>query len=56
VSRFAIVADGKCLGFILGRRLAYEAYDQDERSLGIFETEDGAVTAITQKLAVSKST
>jgi len=51
--RFALVADGRCAGFVLSRRHQFEAFDADEVSLGIFETEDGAVTAI---MAATKST
>jgi hypothetical protein len=54
--RFALVVDGDCAGFVLARRHQYEAFDGDEQSLGLFDTEDGAVTAITQKLSVTKST
>jgi hypothetical protein len=57
MSRFAIVIDNSCAGFILSRRQHYEAYDADEISLGIYDTEDGATTAILQKVTVvSKST
>ena len=54
--RFALVADGRCAGFVLSRRHQFEALDADEISLGLFDTEDGAVTAITQKMAATKST
>lgn len=54
--RFALVVDGHCAGFVLARRHLFEALDQDERSLDTYATEDDAVTAITQKLSVTKST
>jgi hypothetical protein len=56
MSRFAIVADGRCCGFVLRRRHEFESFDADEKSLGLFQTEDGAVTAISQSLATIKST
>jgi hypothetical protein len=56
MSRFAIVIDNNCAGFILSRRHEYEAFDCDERSLGLFETEDGAVSAVTQSVSTTKST
>jgi hypothetical protein len=42
-----------CLGFILARRHEFEAFDQDEESLGLFKTEDAAVEAITQKITAT---
>jgi hypothetical protein len=56
--RFAITSEGHCLGFVLSRGpKGWSAFDADEQPLGTFETEDGAVTAITQKITVSnKST
>jgi hypothetical protein len=56
--RFAITSEGHCLGFVLSRGpKGWSAFDADEQPLGTFETEDGAVTAITQKTTVSnKST
>jgi hypothetical protein len=56
MSRFAIVIDNSCAGFVLARRHQYEAFDSEEVSLGTFETEDSAVTAISQKIAATKST
>jgi hypothetical protein len=53
--RFALVVDGHCAGFVLARRHQFEALDADEISLGLFETEDGAVAAIGQKLSLTKS-
>jgi hypothetical protein len=54
--RFALVFDGHCAGFVLARRHQFEALGADETSLGLFETENDAVIAITQKLSVTKST
>jgi hypothetical protein len=56
MTRFAIVINNNCAGFVLRRRHEYEAFDGEEVSLGTFQTEDGAVTAITQRLSVTKST
>jgi hypothetical protein len=42
MSRFAIVIDNSCAGFVLARRHQYEAFDSEEISLGTFDTEDGA--------------
>jgi hypothetical protein len=51
MTRFAIVIDNHCAGFVLPRRHQYEAFDSEEVSLGTFDTEDGAVTAITQNMS-----
>jgi hypothetical protein len=56
MSRFALVVDGNCIGFVLRSRHQYQAFDGDEKTLGLFDTEDGAVTAIAQQLSVTKST
>jgi hypothetical protein len=42
------VYDGReCLGFIPARgKLGFEAIDRDERSLGLFQTQRKAATAI----------
>jgi len=48
MTRFAIVSSTGCAGFILRRRHQFEAFDGDEKSLGLFETEDGAVAAVMQ--------
>jgi hypothetical protein len=54
--RFALVIDGDCAGFILTRGpKGYEAFDGDEKSLGVFQTEGGATTAVLQTVS-SKST
>jgi hypothetical protein len=47
-SPFSYVYDGReCLGFILARgKLDFEAIDRDERSLGFFQTQREAATAI----------
>ena len=44
----AFVYDGRhCLGFILARgKLGFEAMARDERSLGLFQTQREAATAI----------
>jgi hypothetical protein len=44
------VYDGReCLGFIFARgKLGFEAIDRDERSLGFFQTQREAATAITR--------
>jgi hypothetical protein len=44
----SFVYDGRdCLGFILARgKLGFEAMDRDERSLGVFQTQREAATAI----------
>ena len=44
----ACVYDGRdCLGFILARgKLGFEAIDRDEQSLGLFQTQREAATAI----------
>jgi hypothetical protein len=42
------VYDGRrCIGFVLNRgRRGFEAFDCDERSLGVFETQAAAAAAI----------
>ena len=50
MTRFAIVSSTGCAGFVLQRRHEFEAFTADEKSLGVFETEDGAAMAITQKI------
>jgi hypothetical protein len=55
MTRFAIVSStGNCLGFVrcCGPK-GFEAYDGEEKSLGIFETEDGAMTTITQRISTT---
>jgi hypothetical protein len=49
-SPLSYVYDGReCLGFILARgKLGFEAIDRDERSLGFFQTQREAATAITR--------
>ena len=54
MSRFAIVIDNSCAGFVLARRHQYEAFDSEEISLGTFDTEDGAITALTQNFTITK--
>jgi hypothetical protein len=53
MTRFAIVSSTGCAGFILCRRHKFEAFDADEKSLGIFETESGAVSAVTQRISAT---
>jgi hypothetical protein len=53
MTRFAIVSSTGCAGFVLRRRHEFEAFDAEEKSLGLFETEDGAVAAVTQKISVT---
>jgi hypothetical protein len=61
MSRFAIVIDNSCAGFVLARRHQYEAFDSEQVSLGTFETEDGAVTTrrsranFVRRLAVDRA-
>jgi hypothetical protein len=45
------VYDGReCLGFILARgKLGFEAVDRDERSLGVFQTQREAATAVLRE-------
>jgi hypothetical protein len=47
-SSLSYVYDGRdCLGFILARgKLGFEAIDRDERSLGFFQTQREAATAV----------
>ena len=42
------IYDGRqCVGFVLARgRRGYEAFTAGERSLGMFETQDGAINKI----------
>ena len=44
----ASVYDGRsCVGFVLARgRAGFEAFDAGERSLGVFETQHGAINKI----------
>jgi len=44
--RFAIVVDGQCRGFVLRSRHQYSAFDADEKPLGLYDTEQGAISAI----------
>jgi hypothetical protein len=50
--RQAYVADGgKCVGFALRRgRTGYEAFDVDEKSLGLFASESEAAEVVLGKL------
>jgi hypothetical protein len=47
-SPLSYVCDGReCIGFIFARgKLGFEAIDRDERSLGFFQTQREAATAI----------
>ncbi len=42
-----VYADKTVLGFIIKRRDEYEAYDRDERSLGMYPTVKAAADAIS---------
>jgi len=46
----AAVYDGRdCIGFVLARRKnAFEAFDADEHSLGIYPTQPEAADAVTR--------
>ena len=45
--KFAYVVHNEiCVGFLIARRDAIEAFDQNERSLGVFTNEHIAVAAI----------
>ena len=46
----AYVADGgKCVGFVLRRgRTGYEAFDADEKSLGLFASESDAAEVVEE--------
>jgi hypothetical protein len=50
-SPLSYVYDGReCFGFILARgKLGFEAIDRDERSLGFFQTQREAATAIMRR-------
>jgi len=44
---FSVFADGRCLGFVMCRGpCGHEAFDRDQKSLGVFETSREAATAI----------
>jgi hypothetical protein len=45
-----------CIGFILARgKSGFEAFDRDDKSLGLFRTQDMAADAITTKTGESKT-
>jgi hypothetical protein len=50
-SPLAYVYDGReCLGFVLSRgRAGFEAFDNEQRSLGIYSTQREAAAAITRE-------
>jgi hypothetical protein len=52
----SVMHDGRCIGFILCRgRQGVEAYDRDQRSVGVFADEHAAVTAIVKSVAAGVS-
>jgi hypothetical protein len=53
-SPLSYVYDGRdCLGFILVRgKIGFEAFDRDERSLGLFPTTRAAATALMETINV----
>jgi hypothetical protein len=44
--RFAVGVGGECRGFVLVRRHQFEAFNPDQKSLGLFDTEQPAVDAV----------
>jgi hypothetical protein len=50
-SPMAYVYDGReCVGFVFNRgKLGFEAIDRNERSLGLFQTQREAATAVMQE-------
>jgi hypothetical protein len=43
-------AAGRCVGFLIYRgKLGYEAFDGDEKSLGLFPSQDEAAAAILKE-------
>jgi hypothetical protein len=43
-------AAGRCVGFFIYRgKLGYEAFDGDEKSLGLFPSQDAAAAAILKR-------
>src|SRR6516164_6799812 len=53
--RFAIVSSTGCAGFILCRRHEFQAYDAEEKSLGLFPSEEAAVEAVTKNITTTDS-
>jgi hypothetical protein len=51
MARFAIVSSTGCCGFVLQRRNEFEAFDANEVSLGLFETEQAAVDVVTKNIS-----
>jgi hypothetical protein len=46
----AVLAGPACIGFVLARgKLGHEAFDADDRSLGIFPTQREAAAAIERR-------
>jgi hypothetical protein len=45
------VYDGRqCVGFVLNRgRSGFEAFDAEEKSIGLFETQDAAVASLLRE-------
>jgi len=47
-----VIRDGRCIGTILSRgKLGYEAHDDSDKSLGLFETAAGANAAVHRSRA-----
>jgi hypothetical protein len=44
--KYVIGKDNKCVGHVLKRRHQFEAFDADDKTLGIFSSEMNAVMAI----------
>jgi hypothetical protein len=43
----SVYSGRECVGFVLARgRLGFEAFDRDERSLGLFAEQQAAIAAI----------
>jgi hypothetical protein len=52
--KLVTVYDGRhCIGLVISRRMGFEAFDHDERPLGIFATVREAAAAIPAKGAAS---
>jgi hypothetical protein len=42
----SVISTNGCAGFVLKRRQRHEAFDGDQKSLGLFDTEQAAIDAI----------
>jgi hypothetical protein len=45
-SLIPIVIDGHCIGHLIGRRSGFEAFDREDRSLGVFQVAKEAAAAV----------